>query len=140
MTTYGKPLPDPTFDTKPYWEATKKHELHIQKCSACGFLRFPPRPVCPKCQSMQAEWTRLSGKGTVYSYSVIGHAVGKGFQADVPYINVVVEPVELKGQRIPSNLTGCKPEDVKIGMAVEVYFDDVTPEITLPKFRPAGGR
>ena len=140
MPAYEKPLPDPTFDTKPYWDAAKKHELHMQKCDKCGRLRFPPRPVCAHCQSMQATWVKLSGRGTVFSYSVISHAVGKGFQADVPYINILVEPVEQKGVRIPSNLVGCKPEDVKINMAVEAVFDDVTPEVTLPKFKPAGGK
>jgi uncharacterized OB-fold protein len=134
---YEKPLPQPTLDTEPYWDAARRHELVVQRCAQCGYLRFPPRPVCPRCQSMQSDWTPLSGRGTLYTFSVVAHPVGKGFRNDVPYVNALVEPVEQQGCRIPTNLVETDPEQVKIGMAVEVVFADVTPEVTLPKFRPA---
>ena len=129
--TYEKPLPIINEDNAPYWEYAKKHELRMQKCTRCGHIRFPVSIVCPKCHSMEAEWTRLSGKGKVYSY-VIYHP---SYKDDIPYAVAIIQLDE--GPRMESNITGCQMEDIKIDMPVEVYFDDVTEDISLPKFKPA---
>ena len=71
MTQYGKPLPNPTGDTKPFWDYCKKHELRMQKCTQCGYIRYPPSIVCPKCHSMETEWVRLSGKGKVFGITLV---------------------------------------------------------------------
>ena len=135
MTQYNKPLPEVTLLTDPFWEGTKKHELRLQLCDDCPEYRFTPKDVCPTCTSVNATWTPVSGAGTVYSYSVVHRGPGPAFQEDAPYIVVMVDLAE--GPRILSHMTGCEPEDMKIGMPVTVVFEDVTPEVTLYKFRPA---
>ncbi len=135
MEKYHKPLPQIDEMTRPYWEYCKNHELRMQKCSNCGYIRFPVSTVCPHCLSMEYEWTPLSGKGTVYSYVIYRQAYHPAYKKDVPYAVAVIQLEE--GPRMESNITGCEPDSITIGMPVEVYFDDVTDKIALPKFRPA---
>ena len=135
MTQYNKPLPEVTILTDPFWEGTKQHELRLQLCDDCPAYRFTPKDVCPACASVNATWTAVSGAGTVYSYSVVHRGPGPAFQEDAPYIVVLVDLAE--GPRILSHMTECEPDDMKIGMPVNVVFEDVTPEVTLYKFRPA---
>jgi uncharacterized OB-fold protein len=91
--------------------------------------------MCPHCQHLESEWVKLSGKGKVYSFVIVRRANHPGFAKDAPYVVAIIETDE--GTRYTSNIIGCKPEEVYIDMPVEVVFEDVTPEITLPKFRPA---
>ena len=135
MVSYEKPLPDPTPDTKPFWDYCKKHELRMQKCAQCGYIRYPPSIVCPKCQSMEAEWIKLNGKGKLYSFVVFQYVYNQAFAKDIPYVVASIELEE--GPRIMSNITDCKLEDIKVNMPVEVYFEDITDEFALPKFKPA---
>ena len=135
MTTYEKPLPPVDEDTAPFWEYCKKHELRTQKCTQCGHLRYPPGIVCPKCHSMEAEWTKLSGKGKVYSFAIYHQLYHEAYSKDVPY-NVATIHLD-EGPRMLSNIVGCKLEDIKIDMPVEVCFEDITDEFALPKFKPA---
>lgn len=128
---YIKPLPQLTPDSKEFWDGCKRHELLIQRCKGCGTYRHYPRPMCHKCNSMNAEWVRVSGKGKVFSWTVTARAFYPGFE--VPYAVVIIELDE--GVRMVSNVVDCKPEDLYIGMPVEVVFEDVTKEITLPKFK-----
>ncbi len=134
-TEYKLPLPQPNVDDKAFWEGCKRHELLLQKCSQCGKVRYYPEPFCPKCLSDKKESVKASGKGTVWSWTTTTHAFGPRFKDVVPYTVVVVKLAE--GLRMTSNLIDCKPEDIRVDMPVEVVFDDVTPEVTLPKFRPA---
>jgi uncharacterized OB-fold protein len=133
--TYDKPLPAVDGDNAPYWEYCRRHELRMQKCRDCGYIRFPPGVVCPRCNSLEAEWTKLSGRGRVYSYAVYRAVYHPSYKDDIPYAVGIIQLDE--GPTMESNITGCNPEDIKIDMPVEVYFDDVTEEISLPKFRPA---
>ena len=135
MTQYAKPLPDITALTQPFWDGTKAHQLRIQRCDDCGTFRFIPREVCPQCASVNATWTPVSGKGTLYTYSIVYRAPNPAFQADVPY--VVAQVLLAEGPRIMSHLVGCPLDQVRVGMPVEVFFEDVTPQVTLYKFRPA---
>ena len=136
---YGKPLPEIRDGTKAFWEGCKRHELLVQRCSECGAYRHPPQPMCHKCNSLSVEWVKITGKGTVYSYTVVHTPSGltPGFEKDLPLPVVLVELPDAGKVRMVSNLVECKPGDVEIGMPVEVVFDDVTAEITLPKFKPA---
>ena len=106
---YNLPLPYPGPDDQAFWEGTKRHELLIQRCTGCGALRFWGKPMCAECNSFDSE--------------------------AVPYTVVVVQLDE--GSRLTSNLVNSEPEAIRVGLPVEVVFDDVTPEITLPKFRLA---
>jgi uncharacterized OB-fold protein len=92
--------------------------------------------MCHKCGSTDADWVKLSGKGRVYSWIVVHAPVDPVWADEVPYIAVIVELAEQAGVLMPSNLVNCDPKDVRAGMPVEVVFDDVTDEITLPKWRP----
>ena len=134
--TYRKPLPRIDEESRGWWEALQRHELYVQRCRSCGTIRLPPRAVCPVCLSSQVEWVRASGRGTVYSFTVTHQNQAPGFREELPYVLAIVELEE--GPRIMTNVVGAAPDAVRIGMPVEVVFDDVTPEVTLAKFRPAG--
>jgi uncharacterized protein len=135
MADYKKPLPRVDEEGRGWWEALARHELYFQRCRQCGTKRFPPRAVCPACLSSATEWVRASGRGTVYSFTVTHQNHAPGFREALPYVLAVVELEE--GPRMMTNVVGCVPDDVRIGMAVEVEFDDVTPDVTLAKFKPA---
>lgn len=131
----GIPLlrPRVDLDNQGFWEAVRQHRLVFQKCKDCGLLVHRPRPMCPRCNSMEREWVPSTGKGVVYSWVnfVYANAAYPGIK--VPYTVVVVEMAE--GVRMISNLYDVKPEEVYVGMPVEVVFDDIADDLTLPKFR-----
>ena len=133
---YRKPLPRIDEESRGFWEALARHELYFQRCRDCGTSRFPPRAVCPKCLSSATQWVRASGRATVYSFTVTYQNQAAGFRESLPYVLAVVQLDE--GPRMMTNIVGCAPDAVRIGMPVEVEYEDVTPEITLAKFRPLG--
>lgn len=134
MSAAAKPLPQITPEMKPFWDAARRRQLVVQRCSGCGALRFPARDLCSRCLSREADWVPVSGRGTVFSFAVMHQVYHPGFANEVPYAVVVVEIPE--GARILSNLVDCPVGDITIGMPVEVVFEDVSPDVTLPKFRP----
>ncbi len=121
--------------TRPFWHGAKKHELLLQRCKKCNTYQWYPKALCIDCGSRDLVWTRVSGLGTVYSYIIIYHTrQNPSFQGDVPYNIAIIELDE--GPYMYSNVVGCSLEQLKIGMRVRVVFDEITEEITLPKFRP----
>lgn len=130
----GRPLPQMDEESRGFWEACGRHELVVQRCAECGRLRHPPRAVCPACLSSAVEWRRASGLGTVYSVTVTHQNHAPGFRGRLPYVLAVVELDE--GVRVMTNVVGCEPDAVRIGMPVEVEWDDVSPAVSLPVFRP----
>jgi uncharacterized OB-fold protein len=135
MFALEKPLPRPTEDSAPYWAAAQREELRMQKCGSCGHFRFPPSLLCPRCLSEQSEWARLSGRGTVYSWIIVHQSQYPAFNADAPYNVAIVELDE--GPRLHTSVVGCPHDQIHIGMRVEVVFDKITDEVTLPRFRPS---
>jgi uncharacterized protein len=135
MADYTKPLPVIEKWNAAYWQAANRHEFVAQRCRPCGYLHLPPGPVCTNCLSNDQEWIQLSGKGTINSYGVYHQQWHPGFKDDIPYNVALIELAE--GPFIISQVIGCKNDALACGAAVEVIFDDVTPEITLPKFRLA---
>jgi uncharacterized OB-fold protein len=131
MPDYFKPLPLPDGDTAPYWEAARAARLLIQRCDSCRQHIFYPRSVCPHCMSDEIQWVAAAGTGTVYSYTVV-HRSPDSFKQDVPYVVALIDLDE--GVRMMSNIVG-GAGPLTIGARVEVFFDAVTAEITLPKFR-----
>lgn len=133
-----------------YYEAARQHKLVMKKCSACDLIRFPPGSGCPWCMSLDWTWQEVSGKGTIYSYEIIVHAIQPGFKAIAPYPVVVVEldeqrgvPTEHEGVRLVTNLVDDQfnPEaeaNVAIGARVQVVFQDINQEFTLPQFKLSG--
>ena len=134
MSDYNKPLPEIQPYSKGFWDGAKQHKLLIQHCNSCDANIFYPRRDCPKCWSQELGWIEASGKATVYTYSVTLEGVEKMFVEDLPITLAWIDLPE--GIRMHTNLVECEPEDVHIGMEVEVVFRDVTDEITLPYFRP----
>lgn len=132
MTDYAKPLPTLGEENRPFWEATKKNELRMQQCLDCNHIRYPINHVCPKCLSEKAEWKKLSGRGEVFSSIVFHQVYNAAFAKDVPY-NVAMIQLE-EGPRMISNVVGVPASDVKVGDKVEVVFDPVTEEVTIPRF------
>lgn len=118
---------------RPFWDALKAHRLKAQQCDK-GHLRFIPTEICPRCGSQDWTWRRLSGRGTVYTFTVVHRAPTPAYQADAPYVVAHVELEE--GIRVIGNVTGCVPDAVHIGMPVEVAFDDVSERWTLYSFTP----
>ena len=133
MVEYSKPLPEMTPDNQPFWDACKRHELSLQRCQDCGHFRLPS-PICPNCLSMNSEWVRVSGRGKVYTWVLIYQRYHPAFAEDIPYNVAMVELEE--GPRLITNIVDCRDEDIRLGMEVEVVFEDVTDEVTLPKFKP----
>ncbi len=132
---YPRALPHIDEENRPWWEALKRHELYVQKCRDCAAVRYHPRALCAQCLSSATQWLRCSGKGKVYTFTVTYQNQAAGFRDSLPYVMAYVELAE--GAKMLTNLVDCKPEEVKIGMPVEVVYEDVTPEVTLAKFRPA---
>lgn len=130
----GIPLPIPTPISKPFWAACADHRLTVQKCGDCGELGFIPQAFCRQCLSEGLSWVDSSGVGRIYSYTVVWRPQTPAF--DVPYVVAIVDMDD--GYHMLSNITDCEPDDVAVGMLVEVWFDDLAPGVTLPKFRPRG--
>jgi len=133
MADYKKPLPVIEKWNAPYWQAAKRHEFVAQRCRACGYVHLPPGPVCTNCLSDDQDWMPLSGKGIINSYGVYYQQWHPGFADTIPYNVALIELAE--GPQIISQVIGCENDALACGLAVEVTFDDVTPEVTLPKFR-----
>ncbi len=134
MGEYTKPLPHPNEVSQPFWDAAKRHELQIQRCHACGTSIFYPREACPECLAADLIWIPVAGRGRLYSYTIAQAPTHPAFADDVPYVIAIVELEE--GPHITTNLVGCQPDQVTIGMPVVASFEDVSAEMTLVKFRP----
>ncbi len=132
---YSKPLPQIDEESRPWWEALQRGELYVQKCRDCGDLRYYPRAQCTQCLSPRTQWVRCTGRGKVYTFTVTNQNQAAGFREALPYVMAYVELDE--GLKMLTNLIDCRPEEVKIGMPVEVVFEAATPEVTFAKFRPA---
>ncbi|GAA1005054.1 hypothetical protein Aple_035920 [Acrocarpospora pleiomorpha] len=132
--SYGKPLPVITDENEPFWAGLRERRLLVQSCAGCGHVRFPINRYCPRCLSDEATWQELSGRGTVFSYIVFHQVYNQAFAADVPY-NVALIQLD-EGPRMFSNVVGVDNAAVKVGDPVVVDFEDVTDDVTLPRFRP----
>ena len=128
-----RPAPVVTDDSAVFWDAAAERRLVAQRCTGCGTLRHPPRPMCPHCGSLAIEAAQLSGRGTLYSYAVLHHPQHPDF--GYPVLAALVDLDE--GIRLVSNLTGVEPVGVEIGMRLEVAFAPTAGDRSVPVFRPA---
>jgi acetyl-CoA acetyltransferase/uncharacterized OB-fold protein len=128
------PLPALEPETERFWRACRAGRLEIVRCGACGWYVHPPRPVCPRCHGRELAWTPVSGRATVASYTVNHQRWIPGME--VPYAIGLVELVEQEDLRLTTNLVGCAPESVRIGMPVRVTFHAASEEVGLPFFEP----
>jgi len=126
-------LPYANIDTKPFWDGCLVGRLLLQRCSACGAWRHPPSPICPECLSDAYEWIASRGRGTVYTFTVVREA-RRGWEKFVPYVLAVIALEE--GPHVLSNIVNIAPEQVAIGMPVEVTFAELDGSTKLPLFQP----
>ena len=121
--------------TETFWAKAKEGKLTACQCGACGTFRMPPSPFCPKCQSQETRWPELPGTGTVYSY-VVCHRSPYPDVPDFTYVPVVVDLDGAPGARLVTNLIDVDPDQVRVGMKVQVLFSDIRDGWKLPTFRP----
>lgn len=133
---WNKPLPHPTEISAPYWEGLKAHEVRIQQCDR-GHSLFFPRTHCPTCGSRSLKWSKVSGEGTLYSFTVARIPTMPEFTDEMPQALAVVELRE--GVRINTTMVGVAPESLKVGMEVRPVFDERPGEVTLLRFTAHGG-
>ncbi len=131
LTSRSKPVPTP--ETKHFWDGTRERRLLLQQCESCSHIYFPPRPFCPRCSERKVKVVQASGRATLYSY-VISPRPAPGFEP--PYSIAVVTLEE--GPRMMTNVIGCPqtPQALQLDMPLEVVFEPLDGDITLPLFRP----
>jgi uncharacterized protein len=130
-----KPIPVADDLTSQFWDAAKEHRLVIQRCGSCGYYNHPPRPYCDACTAQEMRFEPVSGRGTVYSFTVMHQRDVAGFEEEAPFINIVVELAEQPRLLMVSNLSLSERAKVKIGAAVEVYFEERGEGVAIPQFR-----
>lgn len=131
-----KPLPVVQPWARPFWAATREGRLDLQYCPACARHVHYPRIACPHCGSERMEWRTASGRGTIYSYTVVVNNAPSAFVADMPYVVAIIHLDE--GVPMLSNVVGCDPAAIRCDEPVEVVFERLNDEFTMPKFRPRG--
>jgi hypothetical protein len=136
MFKIDKPLPAVTEDGAPYWAAAKAGVLEMPRCADCGHWAWPPSNVCPSCLGQRLEWVAMSGRGTIFSFIIVHRPQHPAFLDDAPYNVAIVELEE--GPRLHGNVRDCANEALHVGMPVDVFFEVVNDDVTLPQFRPRG--
>ena len=135
---YPSPIDDPYADemTQPFWDAAAKGQLVGYKCTTCGTFVMPPQPFCFNCQNRSFEWVELPGTGTIYSFTVVRHALAPYLAGAVPYVGAVVQldGTQGAGARMLVNIIDVDVEKVAIGDKVHVVFDKVSETLTVPRF------
>ena len=132
--SWDKPLPDPDATERPFYAAAARGELTYQECPGCGHRQFPPRALCTQCGA-NPVWASASGRGRVYTWTVILQYHAPPFREELPYVIAIVELDE--GVKMFGTLTGCAPEAVRIGMAVETYAVEAEEGVGILFWRPA---
>jgi uncharacterized OB-fold protein len=135
MAEIKKQLPLVTGYNKAFWEAARRHELVAYQCLNCDAF-YSQQIDCAACDSPRMKWVKVSGKGEVFTFCIYQQPFHPAWKDDIPY-NVAYVKLE-EGPLLMTNIVGCENKDIYIGMPVEVTFEDVTEEVTLPKFRPVG--
>jgi uncharacterized OB-fold protein len=139
MLIFDEDMPRPRLndpDTQPFWEACREHRLVVQQCANCGEYRFAPVPLCHRCQSWDTNWVESAGRGRVYTWTVIHRALHPAAASSVPYNTAVIELDDCGGALITSNVLDIDHAQLQPDLPVEVVWDDVSEDLTLPRFRP----
>lgn len=140
----AKPPPPELFQfaadawTRPFWDAAAAHRLTACQCGSCGRFRMPPTPFCPNCRSQEVLWPELSGRGVIYSFTIVERAVLPSMAAHLPYVPAVIELPDAGGIRLVSSLVDCPVGEIRIGAPVQAAWQDLPDGATLVRFRLAG--
>ena len=132
-----RPVPVPNEMTKPFWEAARQGVVAMQRCQSCGHFQHPPYPTCVNCMSIELKFEPVAGKGKIYAYTIMYHAGDKRFAAAVPYASIIVELDDAPGALMAGNLLDAPYTEAKVGRRVEVTFERLTDDISLPQFKLA---
>ncbi len=132
------PAPRITPENQEFWAATAQHKLLLMRCDNCGNPIWYPRTFCPDCGTFDTSWSEASGRGTVYAFTIVHRSMIDGYRQAVPYVLAYVELEE--GPRIMTNIVGCEPDAVRVGMPVRVVFHDTGEDNALYRFEPAGSQ
>src|SRR5204863_6120151 len=132
-----RPIPVPNEWTKPFWDAAKRGVLESQRCQSCGHFQHPPYATCTQCVSTDLRFEPVRGLGTIYAYTIMYHTGDKRFAAAVPYASIIVELDDAPGALMAGNLLEAEYTEAKVGKRVEVIFEKLNDDITLPQFRLA---
>jgi uncharacterized protein len=133
-TSHPKPLPVVTDESRPFWEGCRQGKLLLQYCDQCRRHQFYPRLYCMQCGSASLSWIEASGRGVIYSYTIIHQNKSPEFAQDTPY-NVAIVQLE-EGPRMMSNIVDISPAELRIDLPVTIIFDAVSDSISLPRFKP----
>lgn len=132
-----KALPPISPESEAYWQGCKAGKLLLQKCADCGHIQFYPRLLCTACAGDNLDWHEASGNGIVKSFTIIRRAVSAAYEPDAPYVVALIEVAE--GPTMMSNVVGCDPESVSIGLRVKVRFEAFSDAVSVPIFAPYPG-
>ncbi|HEU5228175.1 MAG TPA: Zn-ribbon domain-containing OB-fold protein [Ktedonobacteraceae bacterium] len=130
-----KPLPVVTDESRPFWDGCRQGKLLLQYCGQCQRYQFYPRLYCMQCGAETPGWVESSGRGIIYSYTIIRQSKAPEFMHDTPY-NIAIVQLE-EGPRLMSNIVDVEPTNLRVDLPVQVVFDAVTENISIPRFRPA---
>jgi uncharacterized protein len=133
-----RPLPIADTLSAPFWEAARDRRLVVQRCQSCGYYNHPPRPFCDSCLGQELKFERVSGRGSVYTFTVMHQGDVAGFEDEAPFVNLVVELVEQPLLLMVANLGASDRERVRIGAQVEVCFEERADGVVVPQFRLTG--
>jgi uncharacterized OB-fold protein len=133
--TISKPSPIPDEASVPFFDGARNRRLMLQHCTACGTWSWPVRERCPHCFAAALKWRQASGRGSLYTFTIMHQVMNPGFASVVPYNVAQVDLVE--GVRVTSNVVGIGNDALRIGMPLEVVFEAVAEAVQIPKFRPA---
>ena len=136
----SRPIPAPmvSIETKPFWDAARRNVLELQRCQACRKFQHPPYATCVNCVSTDLKFEPVGGLGTIYAYTIMYHTGDKRFASAVPYASIIVELDEAPGALMAGNLLGVPYTEAKVGRRVEVIFEKLNDDFTLPQFKLAG--
>lgn len=132
-----RPIPVPNEWTRPFWDAAKQEVLAVQRCQSCGHLQHPPYPTCTQCMGIDLKFEPVAGTGTIYAYTIMYHTGDKRFAPAVPYASIIVELDAAPGALMAGNLLDAPYTEAKVGRRVEVAFERLNDDITLPQWRLA---
>jgi uncharacterized OB-fold protein len=134
----GLPNPQPEAHSREFWQNCNRQELRIQKCRACGTFRHTPQPVCARCSSTESDWERSAGRGTVFTYVIVHRSTHPATDESVPYNVAVIRLDDCQGILVTSNVVDCPAQSLRVGMPVELIWEEASPGLWLYRFRPAG--
>lgn len=136
-------IPDTSFielapdrHTQPFWDAARQHRLEVPHCRSCGVFVVPPTGYCPRCRTQDLEWVQLSGRATLYTYTVVWHPVAPALSGTVPYILAVVKLPDAGDAKFVTNVVECTLDDLYIGQELDIVWTKHSGEYVLPRFRP----